>query len=65
MINLRYAILGSIIPIFVIFYYTNNIIDAVSAEKTISMWIHDEGFDEDWDSQIDGSTDNHYYKLKK
>ena len=27
MINLRYAILGSIIPMFVIFYYTNNIID--------------------------------------
>ena len=27
MINLRYAILGSIIPIFVIAYYTNNIMD--------------------------------------
>ena len=27
MIKLRYAILGSIIPMFVIFYYTNNIID--------------------------------------
>ena len=26
MIKLRYAILGSIIPIFVLFYYTNNII---------------------------------------
>ena len=27
MINLRYAILGSIIPMFVIFYYTNNMMD--------------------------------------
>ena len=27
MINLRYAILGSIIPIFVIAYYTNNMMD--------------------------------------
>ena len=27
MINLRYAILGSIIPMFVVFYYSNNIID--------------------------------------
>ena len=27
MIKLRYAILGSIITMFVIFYYTNNIID--------------------------------------
>ena len=39
-----------------------NIIDAVSAEKTISMWIHDEGLD----SPTDGSLDNDYhYKLKK
>ena len=39
-----------------------NIIDDVSAEKTISMWIHDEGLD----LQEDGSVDNnHYYKLKK
>ena len=38
-----------------------NIIDDVSAEKTISMWIHDEGLD----SPEDGSIDNHYYKLKK
>ena len=37
------------------------IIDAVSAEKTISMWIHDEGLD----APNDGSLDNHYYKLKK
>jgi len=40
-----------------------NIIDAISAEKTISMWIHDEGLD----SPTDGSLDNqeHFYKLKK
>ena len=39
-----------------------NIIDAISAEKTISMWIHDEGLD----SPEDGSLDNDYhYKLKK
>ena len=39
-----------------------NIIDDVSAEKTISMWIHDEGLD----SAEDGSMDNdYYYKLKK
>ena len=39
-----------------------NIIDDVSAEKTISMWIHDEGLD----APEDGSVDNkHYYKLNK
>ena len=32
MINLRYAILGSIIPMFVVFYYTNNIIDNLYGE---------------------------------
>ena len=32
MINLRYAILGSIIPIFVIFYYTNNMMDNLYSE---------------------------------
>ena len=37
-----------------------NIIDDISAEKTISMWIHDEGLD----APEDGSIDNHYYKLK-
>ena len=42
-----------------------NIIDDISAEDTISMWIHDEGWDEDWDGQVDGSIDNDYhYKLK-
>jgi phosphate starvation-inducible PhoH-like protein len=42
---------------------TFNVIDAISAEKTISMWIHDEGLD----SPNDGSLDNrkHFYKLKK
>ena len=39
-----------------------NIIDAISAEKTISMWIQEEEFN----SLDDGSLDNnHYYKLKK
>ena len=32
MIKLRYAILGSIIPMFVVFYYTNNIIDELYGE---------------------------------
>ena len=39
-----------------------NIIDDVSAEKTISMWIHDEGLDAPEDGSIDK---NHYYELKK
>jgi phosphate starvation-inducible PhoH-like protein len=39
-----------------------NIIDDVSAEKTISMWIHDEGLD----APEDGSVDSDYhYKLNK
>ena len=38
-----------------------NIIDEISAEKTISMWIHDEGLD----MPTDGSNDDYYYKLKK
>ena len=39
-----------------------NVIDDISAEKTISMWIHDEGLD----LPEDGSVDNiSYYKLKK
>ena len=32
MINLRYAILGSIIPMFVVFYYTNNMMDELYDE---------------------------------
>ena len=44
------------------YHDTFNIIDAVSAEKTISMWIHDEGLD----SQEDGSIDDSYhYELKQ
>ena len=39
-----------------------NIIDDVSAEKTISMWIHDEGLDAPEDGSIDNDS---YYKLKK
>ena len=38
-----------------------NIIDDVSAEKTISMWIHEEGLD----TPTDGSLDDYHYKLKK
>ena len=42
MINLRYAILGSIIPIFVIFYYTNNMIDNLYNEiSTLSTEVED------------------------
>jgi len=41
-----------------------NIIDDVSAEKTISMWIQEEGLDAPEDGSID--SDYHYkYKLKK
>ena len=38
-----------------------NIMDEVSAEKTISMWIHENGLD----SPTDGSIDDTFYKLKK
>ncbi len=39
-----------------------NIIDDISAERTISMWIHEEGLD----SQEDGSFEaDYHYKLKK
>ena len=38
-----------------------NIIDDVSAEKTISMWIHDEGLD----TPTDGSMDDYHYIIKK
>ena len=38
-----------------------NIIDEVSAEKTISMWIHEQGLD----APTDGSIDDYHYKLKK
>ena len=38
-----------------------NIIDATSAEDTISMWIHENGLD----IPDDGSFDDWHYKLKK
>ena len=38
-----------------------NIIDEVSAEDTISMWIHENGLD----SPADGSLDDYQYQLKK
>ena len=38
-----------------------NIIDEVSAEKTISMWIHEQGLD----TPTDGSLDDYHYQLKK
>ena len=37
------------------------IMDAVSAEQTISMWVHDEGLD----APTDGSLDDYHYQLKK
>ena len=37
-----------------------NIIDEISAEKTISMWIQEEGLD----SPEDGSRDDYHYQLK-
>ena len=37
------------------------IMDEISAEKTISMWIHDEGLD----TPTDGSLDDYHYQLKK
>ena len=37
------------------------IMDEVSAEKTISMWVHDEGLD----APTDGSMDDYHYQLKK
>ena len=39
-----------------------NIIDDISAEKTISMWLHDEGLDAPEDGSIDS---DYHYKLKK
>jgi len=40
---------------------TFQIMDEVSAEKTISMWIHENGLD----SPTDGSMDDTFYKIKK
>ena len=43
------------------YHDTFNIIDEVSAEKTISMWVHDEGLD----APTDGSLDDYHYQIKK
>ena len=48
MINLRYAILGSIIPMFVIFYYSNNIIDDLYNEINT---LKDNGYSECFELQ--------------
>jgi len=45
------------------YHDTFNIIDEISAEKTISMWIHDEGLDMPTDGSFDRKET--YYKLKK
>jgi len=37
------------------------IMEGVSAEKTISMWVHDEGLD----APTDGSLDDYHYQIKK
>ena len=37
------------------------IMDEVSAEQTISMWVHDEGLD----APTDGSMDDYHYQIKK
>ena len=41
---------------------TFNVIDAISAEKTISMWIHEEGLDVPEDSPFKNS--DTYFQLK-
>ena len=48
MINLRYAILGSIIPVFVVFYYTDNIIDELYNEINV---LKDNGYCEHYKVQ--------------
>ena len=50
MIKLRYAILGSIIPMFVIFYYSNNIIDDLYNEINI-LKNKDDGYCEYYEIQ--------------
>ena len=42
-----------------------NVIDDISAEKTISMWIHDEGQDTPTDGSLSNDALDTYYKLKK
>ena len=41
-----------------------NVIDDVSAEQTISMWIHEEEIETPTDGSYDNS-EGHYYKLKQ
>ena len=41
-----------------------NVIDDVSAEQTISMWIHEEEIETPNDGSYDNS-EGHYYKLKQ
>ena len=41
------------------------IMDDVSAEKTISMWIHDEGLDAPEDGSIDNNYNDYHYRMKK
>ena len=42
-----------------------NVIDAVSAEKTISMWIQEEGMDSGEDGSLENYEKYHYYKLNQ
>ena len=42
-----------------------NVIDDVSAEKTISMWIHDEGLDAPADGSLNSDKSEFHYQLKK
>jgi phosphate starvation-inducible protein PhoH len=43
-----------------------NVIDGVSAEDTISMWVHDEGLDAPADGSLDSTGINEtIYKLKQ
>ena len=41
-----------------------NVIDEISAEKTISMWIHENGLDNVMDGSMENK-DDYYYQLKK
>jgi phosphate starvation-inducible PhoH-like protein len=42
-----------------------NVIDEISAEQTISMWIHDEGLDSPPDGSLNIDNKDYYYQLKK
>ena len=41
------------------------IMDDISAEKTISMWIHEEGLDIPEDGSIDNNYNDYHYRMKK